>query len=195
MLDRELTYQMPFARLLKLSRSASRKAFGSSWYLTWSLVVGYFAMLGALVFFADEIGRLERQFGIPWWLWFAGLIAALLVGLFTLRRHARGLMRSRADYDSTVRFKEDADGLRFATPQVEYFIKWNGISQMIMEPDGVAFSHGSLFFLVPNTAFASTIERDALVRDVFARLNEAARERSETFIRPVLDASANTAGI
>lgn len=192
MLDRELTYQMPFERLMKLSRSASRKAFSTSWYLTWLLIGSYFALLGALIIFADEIDRLEREAGIPWWFWFGLLIVALVAGLLLLRRHTRRLMKGRADFDSTVTLREEPDGLRFATPQIEYYVKWNGISQMLMQHDGVAISHGALFFLIPDVAFADRSERDAFVRDVFGRLNDAARERSETLVRPVLDAASST---
>lgn len=187
MLDRELTYRMPFERLAKLSRSASRKAFSASWYAVWLLLGFYFAMLAVLMFFADELGRIEREAGVPWWLWLVLLVAALIGGLFAVKRRWRQTMRSRADYDSMVRFRQDPGGLRFATPQIEYYVKWDGISQMLMEPDGVVISHGALFFMVPNDAFADTSERDALVRDVFGRLNAAARERSETFVRPILE--------
>jgi hypothetical protein len=62
-----------------------------------------------------------------------------------------------------------------------------------MEHDGVAVSHGSLFFLIPDGAFADLQERNAFIRDVFGRLGAEARARSEAFVRPVLDASAGAA--
>ncbi|HRO50463.1 MAG TPA: hypothetical protein PLW75_10025 [Hyphomicrobium sp.] len=192
MLDRELRYQMPFERLAKLSRQASRKAFSTSWYAVWGLLGGYFALLGAMVLFADEIGRLEREAGIPWWLWMVLLAAFLIGGLLLLKRHGQRQMKSRADFDSTVSLRQDQDGLRFATPQIEYYIKWGGISQMMTVHDGIVVSHGSLFFLVPDAAFADRGERDAFVRDIHGRLNEAARERSGAFIRPLLDAASST---
>ena len=192
MLDRELTYQMPFERLVKLSRSASRKAFSTSWYLKWLLFGSYFVLLAAFIVFDSEIVRLEREAGVPWWLWFVLLVAALIVGMLALRRHARRQMKGRADFDSTVTLRQEPDGLRFATPQIEYYVKWIGISQMLMQHDGVAISHGSLFFLIPDAAFADMSERDLFVRDVFGRLNDAARERSKSLVRPVLDAVSGT---
>lgn len=194
MLDRELTYRMPYERLAKLSRSASRKAFSSSWWLTWLLLGSYFALLALIIVFGDVIDRLEREVGIPWWFWFALLFAALIGGLILLRRRWRRLMKGRVDFDSTVSFRQDNGGVRFATPQIEYYIKWDGISQMLTEHDGVVVSHGSLFFMIPNDAFADDRERIAFVRDVFGRLNDAARERSEALVRPVLDAAASTTG-
>ncbi|WP_072394695.1 hypothetical protein [Hyphomicrobium sp. CS1GBMeth3] len=187
MLDRELTYQMPFERLTKLSRSASRKAFSTPWRLTWLLLGSYFALLTLLVVFDDVIDRLERDAGIPWWFWLSLLVVVLIGGLFLLRRRWRRLIKGRVDFDSAVSFRQDPGGVRFATSQIEYYIKWDGISQMLLEHDGVVISHGSLFFMIPNTAFADEHERSALVRDVFGRLNAAARERSEEFLRPVLD--------
>lgn len=195
MLDRELTYQMPFARLLKLSRSASRKAFAVSWRLVWLLIASYLAGLALVIVFARPIDNWLAQYGLPDLTPIVSLLIAFGIGFWLLRRYGQRQAKNRADYDSVVRFREDPEGLRFATTQVEYFIKWHGISQMLLEPDGVVFSHGNLFFLVPTEAFSSISERDTLVRDVFGRLSEVARARSEKFIRPVLDASASTAGI
>lgn len=193
MLTRELTYQMPFERLVKLSRSASRKAYSMSWYLVWGLVAAYILAVAAFVVFAPTFDRWQADLGVPDYSVFLLAGAAALAGIWMLRRYGLRQMKDRADYDSTVRFRRETDGLRFATPQVEYFVKWNGISQMLVEPDAIVFSHGSLFFPVPDTAFADAAERDGLVRDVFGRLTETARQRSEKFIRPVLDASASTA--
>jgi hypothetical protein len=99
-------------------------------------------------------------------------------------------MKSRANFDDAVRFRKDEGGLRCATSQIEYYVKWQGISQMLMGRDGVAISHGGLFFLIPDSAFADLSERNALVRGVFGRMGPAARGRSEKHIRPALDASA-----
>jgi len=85
--------------------------------------------------------------------------------------------------------RKDDGGLRFATDQVEYYLKWPGISQMLMERDGVAVSHGSLFFLIPDGAFANVQERNAFVGEVFGRLGGEARGRSEKHIRHVLSAA------
>lgn len=191
MLGRELRYQMPFERLQKLGRSASRKAFSTSWWLLWLLIALYFALLVALVVL-DSGGRLQQATGIAWWVWQSLLAAFLIGGFLLIRRHGQRLVKSRANYDSTVSLRQDADGLRFATPEIEYYVKWNGISQMLLLHDGVVISHGSLFFQVPDVAFADDGERNAFVRDVFGRLNDAARERSERLVRPVLDAASST---
>lgn len=192
MLNRELRYHMPFDRLTKLSRQASRRAFSTSWYAIWALLGGYFALLGLMIVFSDEIGRLERDAGVPWWLWMVLLVAAALVGALLLRRQGRSRMKARANFDSAVSLRQEPEGLRFATPDIEYLVKWNGMSQMMTVPDGVVVSHGSLFFLIPNTEFADDGERPAFVRDVYCRLNPAVVERSEAFMRPLLGAATST---
>lgn len=189
MLGRELTYRMPFERLAKLSRSAGRKAFAKSWYLYWAMLAGYLAGLALIIIFSDRLARL----GPPWFVWLGLLVAIFIAALWGVRRVGRQQIRERADYDGIVQFREEAGGLRFETSQIAYSVKWNGISQLLLEPDGVVFSHGSLFFLVPDSAFADLKERNALIRDVFERLGPEARERSESFIRPVLDAAAKSA--
>lgn len=191
MLDRELRYQMPFERLAKLGRTASRKAFSGSWWRFWLLIVLYFVLLAVLITL-DHNGRLEQTTGIPSWAWMSFLVIFVLCGFVWVRRHGQRQMKSRVDFDGTVSLRQDQDGLRFATPQIEYYIKWGGISQMMTAHDGVVISHGSLFFLVPDHAFADRSERDAFVRDVYRRLNDAARERSETLMRPLLDAATST---
>lgn len=186
MLERELTYQMPFERLVKLSRSASRKAFATSWRALLALIVAYIAGLAALIVFAPVVKRWLTAAGLPGGSDIAILMVAFFGGIYLLRRLSLRQVRERGDFNSLVRFKEDQDGLRFATPHIEYYLKWDGISQMLLEPDGVAISHVSLFFLIPDSAFIDRNERDTLIRDVFARLSETARARSERFLRPVL---------
>lgn len=194
MLDRELQYHMPFERLQKLSRTASRKAFSASWWRFWLLIALCFVLL-AVLHVLDYEGRLAQATGIPPWVWLSLLGAFLFGGLVWIRRHGKRQMKARVDFDSAVRLRQDHGGLRFATPEIEYYLKWGGIGQMMVEPDGVVVSHGSMFFLIPNSAFADKAERDAFVRDVYGRLNEAAVERSEKFIRPLLGAAPSTTRI
>lgn len=194
MLHRELTYQMPYEKLAKLSRLASRKAFGLSWLLGGLLLVSYAVGLALWIGFDHVVDAWLATYGLPSWLPLASLIAMLIIGFLGIRRLGRQQMKSRVNFDSSVRFRQESDGLRFATSEIEYFLKWNGISQvMLVEKEGVLFSHGSLFFLVPNSVFADAAERDTLAREVYARLSDAARKRSEKFVKPVLKASDGTA--
>src|SRR5262245_43552450 len=50
-MQHELSYRLPFARLVKLSRTASRKGYPLVWWLTW-LWIGLFlaVMIGIAVF-------------------------------------------------------------------------------------------------------------------------------------------------
>lgn len=194
MLDRELTYQMPFERLVKLSRMAGRRAFGSSWYLLAMFFAIYVVALYLVIAYAGPLNVWLAEYGLPELLPIAVVIIGFFAAFWWLRRRGLKQAKQRADYDSDVRFREDVDGLRFATPEIEYLLRWHGISQlMLLETDGMLVSHGNLFFLVPNEAFRDTAERDALTRDVFARLNATAQERSNKFIPARLMQAANTA--
>ena len=51
---------------------------------------------------------------------------------------------------------------------------------------------GLLAFYFPNVAFAGLGEREALIQDVFGRLNDTARARSEPLVRPFLAAASFT---
>jgi hypothetical protein len=106
----------------------------------------------------------------------------------------RKQVKSLVDFDQniTVRLTTDEGGLRIAQEAIEYYLKWQGISQMLVEHDGVVIgSHGILFFLVPDAAFADAGQRLAFIRDVYGRLGDKARSASDKYIRPMLDGGAN----
>ncbi|MEO8420139.1 MAG: hypothetical protein ABI457_02995 [Hyphomicrobium sp.] len=192
-MDRELTYQMPFERLVELGRSAGRKVFAKL-RAAFLLLIGLFCVAMALLTsFNEPIQKWQASVGLPEPSAYIAVLVAFAAAILELRRFRLRQIRSRADYDSAVRMREDDGGLRFATDQVEYYLKWQGIGQMLMERDGVAVSHGNLFFLIPNDAFSALAERDAFVRDVFGRLGAEAQARSEKHMRPILDASPGRA--
>lgn len=188
MLQRELTYQVPFERLAKLSRSAGRKAFRTLWLLTWLWILVLFVAVVIIVVRADALRDWIQPFGFAVGPELLFLVAAIifLVGSHRLRKVRIGQLKRRASFNATIHLTQDEGGLRFSTDEVEHYLKWKGISQMILEPDGVAVSHGNLFFLVPDTAFASKAERLAFVHDVYVRLGEQARAISRRHIEPTL---------
>ena len=192
-MNRELTYQMPFERLTKLSRSMSCRAFSTSWLALWTRFAAYIAALIAIIVFDDAVMSWQSALGLPPYSALVLIVLLFVIAVWALRRHGRRVMKGRANFDDAVRFRKDAGGLRFATRQIEYYVKWQGIRQVLMDRDGVAISHGGLFFLIPGSALVDLSERNALVRDVFGRLGPEARDRSERHIRPVLNASAGTA--
>jgi len=52
--------------------------------------------------------------------------------------------------------------------------------------DGVVVSHGALFFIVPDAAFAGAGDRLAFIREVYSRLSDNARSISEKHVRAAL---------
>jgi hypothetical protein len=187
-MQRELTYHVPFERLLKLSRSAGRKVYPHIRWLVWLLAVLVAAVIAFLYAFGDEIHDVAADDGVPFAteLAFVAVFVAFIVGLRLLRRYQLRLMKERFDFDQTVRLNQDDGGVRLSTDGVEYYLKWSGVTQMLLEPDGVVLSHANLFFLVPNTAFASAEERLSFIREIYGHLSEKARAMSEKHIQPVL---------
>lgn len=187
----ELRYQMPFDRLAKLSRSAGRKAYRSVWLLSLVASAAASVMIFGSLYYEHALDAWMRGAGLPAaarsvvsWLPFAVPAAALLL----LRRLQRRQMRRRAGPDmQQIRLSKDEDGLRFVTDYVDYRVKWHGITQMLMEHDGVVVSIGNLFFLVPDTAFPDSGTRLAFIQDVYGRLTEKARSISEKHILPVMN--------
>jgi len=187
-MQRELTYHVPFERLIKLGRSAGRKVYPTIQWLVWLWIALLIAAWAFLYAFSEEINDMAEDEGIP----FAAemLIIAVglvfVVGLLLLRRYRVRLMKNRANFDQIVRLKQDDDGLHIITDDIEYYVKWCGLTQMLLERDGIVVSHGNLFFLIPDRAFAGPAERLAFIRDVYGRLSESARAISEKHLRSVL---------
>jgi hypothetical protein len=188
----ESTYKVPYRRLARLSRTVRRKAFKSVWLLQWLVLAAMSAAAFAYFQYGDALNEwLLEKTGTPYA--FAvvplGIFVFYFAALFLVRRFGAGQLKRRVDYDQTIHLTTDDGGIRIGTDRIEYYLKWLGISQMLIEPDGVVVSHGSLFFLVPDAAFANPGERLAFIRDVYGRLSENARAISEKFILPELNAA------
>jgi hypothetical protein len=180
LLQRELTYQLPFERLRKLSRAASRKAYPKLWWLTWLWLTLVLAAVFAIAFFADALDDRFNTLGVPLGSTMLFVVVAVVsLGIaYLLRRLRTAEVKSRATFNATITMKQEEGGLRFITEEIEYYLKWRGLSQMLVDRDGVIVSHGNLFFLIPDGAFAGPEDRLAFIREVYDRLGERARSIS-----------------
>jgi len=187
-MQRELTYNVPFERLVKLSRSAGYKVNPHIRWLVWLLIALMIPVVAFLYAYGDEIRDVAEDEGIPFAteLAFIAVFLIFIVALRLLRRYQLRLMKDRINFDEIVRLNQDDGGVRLTTDGVEYYLKWQGLTQMLLERDGVVLSHGNLFFLVPNTAFASPEERLSFIREIYGHLSEKARAISEKHIQPAL---------
>jgi hypothetical protein len=194
-MQRELTYHVPFERLIKLSRSAGRKVYPGVRWLAWLLIALMIAVLAFIYAFGEEIGDMAEDEGIPFGAELMFIIVGLIFlgGALLLRWYRLRLLKTRANFDQVVRLKHDDGGLHVMTDDIEYYLKWRGLTQMLLERDGVVVSHGNLFFLIPDKAFANAAERLAFIRDVYGRLSESARALSEKHIGPALTESEKRA--
>jgi len=187
-MQRELTYHVPFERLVKLSRSAGLKVYPHIRWIVWAMIAIVIGTCAFLYAFGDEIRDVAEDDGVPFAteLLFIAVFVVFIVGLRLLRQYKLRLMKQRFDFDQIVRLNQDDGGVRLSTNGVEYYLKWQGVTQMLLEHDGVVLSHANLFFLVPNTAFASAEERLSFIREIYGHLSEKARAISKEHIQPVL---------
>jgi len=186
-MQRELSYQVPFKRLRKVGRLVCRKAFPTM-QLIWLLLALYFAAIIGLIFFGQTLDGWLAAVGVRHGadLLFVSLVLLTLAGLWGLLRFQVRQVKARVDFEQVVRLIQDDNGLRFATEDTEFYFKWRGISQLLLVHDGVVVSHGALFFLVPDAAFAGADDRLAFIREVYSRLSDKARSISEKHVRAVL---------
>jgi hypothetical protein len=194
----ELTYQMPYRRLAKLSRSMGFKFFRALYLVAGLILVALAAWLAGVIIYADALVRWMPSVGISpdvgGILVIGSGVALWVAGIILCTRLRRKILKSRVDYDQTIRLTKDDGGLRIAGNSIEYYLKWQGINEMLMERDGVVVSCGALFFLVPDAAFTDAGQRLAFIRDVYDRLGDKARSASDKYIRPVLDGGALRSG-
>jgi hypothetical protein len=188
LMHRELSYQLPFERLSKLSRVASRKAYPKLWWLTWLWIALVFGALIAILYFSDALDRRFERVGIPLGALVVWIVTALifLAGVYVIRRRRIAEVKGRASFNATIKMQQDEDGLRFATDEIEYYLKWRGLSQMLLDHDGVIVSHGNLFFLIPDRAFANPEDRLVFIREVYGHLGERARSISKKHVGALL---------
>ena len=186
-MQRELSYQVPFKRLRKVGRVVCRKAFPII-QLVWLLLLVYFAALIGLVVVGNTLEAWLSAVGVRYGveMLFVSLILLALAGIWGLRRLQVSQVKARADFDQVIRLTQDDSGLRFATEDTEFYFKWRGISQLLLVHDSVVVSHGALFFVVPDTAFAGAGDRLAFIREVYSRLSDKARSISEKHVRAAL---------
>jgi hypothetical protein len=157
--------------------------------LTWLWILVLLVAVVAIVIYADALRHSIQPFGIAAGpeLMFLAAAVVFFIGSRWLRNLRVAQLKRRATFNETIRLTQDEGGLRFSTDEVEHYLKWKGISQMILERDGVAVSHGALFFLVPDAAFASAEERLAFIRDVYGRLNTQAQAISRKYVGRLLE--------
>src|SRR3954454_5579625 len=99
-MQRELTYHVPFERLVKLSRSAGYKMNPHMRWLVWLLIALAVSGFAFLYTFGDEIRDVAEDEGIPFAteLAFIGVFVVFVVGLRLLRRYQMRLMQARVNF-------------------------------------------------------------------------------------------------
>jgi hypothetical protein len=189
-MQREFTYQLPYGQLAKIYRSAGRKAFPDVWLLSLVLVIlmppaGFLAVL-----YGAELSSLMLPADWPPMPELPLLILLLFLawGIAAIRRLRAKRVRERVDFDCPISFSKDEGGLRFNSDVLDNYVKWKGISQFLPEPGGVVISHGAAFLFIPNEAFGDAAGRRAFIEEVYGRLSEKARARSEKYVRAALAA-------
>ena len=64
-MQRELTYHVPFERLVKLSRSAGRKLYPHTRWIVWVMIAIVISVCAFLYAFGEEIRDVAEDDGIP----------------------------------------------------------------------------------------------------------------------------------
>jgi len=125
-MQRELSYQVPFKRLRKVGRLVCRKAFPTM-QLIWLLLALYFAAIIGLIFFGQTLDGWLAAVGVRHGadLLFVSLVLLTLAGLWGLLRFQVRQVKARVEFEQVVRLIQDDNGLRFVTEDTEFYFKWH----------------------------------------------------------------------
>jgi hypothetical protein len=189
-MQHELTYSIPYERRAAVIRAAAQITHRDLLILQWLSIPVLAGVASALYSYRDALNQWAAQAGLPVALSLPVLIgmAVLIEWYWGLRKlHARRA-RKLSNFDPQIRMAQDEGGVRFTTSQIEYYVKWEGITQLLLAGGGILLNHGNLFCFVPNDAFENADERQAFIRDVYSRLSEEARALSKPHLRYVLAA-------
>jgi hypothetical protein len=177
-----LTYTSRYEEYLAASRMAARTVF-TFWQRYWCILL-YVALAVLLVYLIGLLqqllwphlpGNVIRAAGL---VCFVALffVCAFLINKASAPLYARWLRTRHPERE--VVFQLDDEGLQLESGQTRTKVGYSGIQQIVIDKQLIGFVVGVSVLYLPLRAFASQDGAHALVRHVFAKVDQRARERS-----------------
>ncbi len=189
----KLTYELPYARMRKLGRKANRKIFGDIQiiFLAWTLVfvLLFLSMEFWPTYAYKALSAITESLGLPpesSTLLIYIILFLYLLGFALLIWATRRRVQKHVDFHDSVTLTTQDSGVCIETSSIAHLLKWKGIDEIFIEPDGPVLRSGVFFFLIPNKAFAGDAQRSAFLSNVLRHIGPDARERSERNLANVL---------
>ena len=149
-MPRELRYRVPSERLRKLGRSADWKVYRTERLLAWLLLVLLLVVFWVQYNHGEIINRWMERAGVPFANELGNIFGNIVfigfgfLGIRLLLRHRIRKLERHVDLDQDIHLIEDEGDLRFASPEVEYYLKWHGINLV-----GLGEQHTGPFEITP----------------------------------------------
>lgn len=195
MLERELTYTVPFDRLARVACSTQRKICGTCRVcLLASLLAGVAVVLStflnhAIVESLVEAGLSKAYAQVTSIAAIVGSFICLAASFNLTQRRCVATLTQRNPAIAPTRLRVDEVGLWFLMEPADYHVKWVGIDQIYLEPDGIVIiSYGGLSYFIPDAAFDTTVKRNQFARWLYSQISQRAQERSSDDLKLVLGA-------
>lgn len=181
-----LSFSLPHSLQQRMRLRGTRKSHASIFWGLWAIPAIFLAVMFIPTFYPEPVialyERIASTLGVSCDT--VSSIVSLLIlaiygmAMFTWVRavHASQSRRTEEDSDWTVSLTED--GLRYASQNLEYLLRWPGFHQVFAEREGLILVHGNSYFFVPNEAFENAQDLQAFVRLLAARVPPEARARS-----------------
>ena len=182
-----MTFPLSHARQMRMHRRGLGKSHGGFFKRLWGIaaLVVIIVWLPNL-FFPDRLvavyEHLARSFGVTCdtvsGVVSLSIMVTFMFGLFAIVHQMRASQSRRVGHAVNWTVTAEDDGLRYASRNLDYVLRWPGFHQVFAEREGYILVHGNSYFFVPNEAFPTLEDRRVFVRLLAASMPNDALSRS-----------------
>lgn len=182
-----VSFPLSHAEQIRMQRRGLGKSHGGLFKRIWGIAALFMIIVWVPNFFFPEqeialYERLARTFGVSCDSVAAAVALLILVAfvavLLAIVRRMRTSQSLRVGDKVDWTMSAEENGLRYASRNLEYLLRWPGFHQVFAEREGLILVHGNSYFFVPGEAFQNMQEREAFVRMLASRVPVEARVRS-----------------
>lgn len=184
---KDISFPLSHAQQVRMHRRGLGKSHGGFFKRLW----GFAALVLIIVwipgfFFPDHqialYERLARKFGVSCDTVAAAIslsiLAVFLAVLLAIVRQMRNAQSRRVGEKVDWTITAEEGGLRYASRNLDYVLRWPGFHQVFAEREGFILVHGNSYFFVPHEAFPTPEDRRVFFRLLAASLPAEALARS-----------------
>lgn len=181
-----VSFPLSEAQQFRMHRRGLGKSHGGLFTRIRLLAIVFFAIIWLPVIFPESatkiFGRIACSLGVSCdtvsFLYTVVVLIAFWIALHTLMRRMRSEQSRRVGHIVDWKVSAEADGLRFASRNLEHMLRWPGVHQVLAEREGLIIVHGNSSYFIPREAFLDDDNRKAFFNLLATSIPAEARARS-----------------